>query len=207
MTAAASPLVATPAGTSTPGSTAGPHRLHRTTWLTAPALLAGYGLIRLIPGAKRPGIGWTSGHSALLAGLLLFGLLLHRLYRLTAERGRIAAPLGLSLSLVGLAASLAQTSIDLYVGLRTSTKAQQNHLFAQIQAHPGVLPAVYQIGPLFFYVGLLALLTVLAARRRLPVRSPLLVLAGTVAMAASLDLMPVGAALYALALAPLRRAN
>lgn len=108
---------------------------------------------------------------------------------------------------MGLAASLAQTSIDLYVGLRTSTKAQQNHLFAQIQAHPGVLPAVYQIGPLFFYVGLLALLTVLAARRRLPVRSPLLVLAGTVAMAASLDLMPVGAALYALALAPLRRAN
>lgn len=107
---------------------------------------------------------------------------------------------------MGLAASLAQVAIDLYTGLRAADSADQSRMFAQIQSHPGVLPVVYQIGPLFFYLGLLALLTVLAVRRRVPVWSPLLVLVGTVAMAASLDLMTVGAVAYALALAPLRRA-
>ncbi|MCX4746313.1 hypothetical protein OG455_12370 [Kitasatospora sp. NBC_01287] len=175
--------------------------------IAAPALLGVYGLIRLIPGSKQPGAGWTTGHTALLAALLLFGVLAHQLHRLAAERGRIAAGTGFGLFLVGLAASLAQVSIDLWVGLRTSTEAQQNALFAQIQSHPGVLPAVYQIGPLFFYLGLLVLLTVLAVRRRLPFWSPALLLVATLAMAASLDLMTVGAVLYALALAPLGRAR
>ncbi|WP_051969547.1 hypothetical protein [Kitasatospora azatica] len=189
----ASAVVSTPAGSL------------RIRQLAAPALLGGYGLIRLVPGSKQPGLGWTTGHLALLAALLLFGEIFHQLYRLTRERGRVAALLGYGTALVGLCCSLGQVVIDLYASLATSTRAEQNHLFEQIQSHPGVLPAFYQVGPLFFYVGLLALLTTLAVRRRLPWWTPVTVLAATVLMAASLDLMTVGAALYALALLPLSR--
>jgi hypothetical protein len=180
----------------------GSPQLHR---LAAPALLGVYGLVRLIPGSRQPGLGWTAGHLALLAGLLLFGGLLHVLHRTARERGPVAALLGYGTALVGLCCSLGQIGIDLYTGVVCGTRAEQDHLFAQIQGHPGVLPAFYQVGPLLFYVGLLALLTTLAVRRRLPWWSPVAMVAGTVLMAASLDLMTLGAALYALALLPLAR--
>lgn len=58
-----------------------------------------------------------------------------------------------------------------------------------------------------FWVGLLALVTLLALfrRGRVPGRSPLLVLAGTVMMAMSLDLLTAGAVCVGLALYPMRR--
>ncbi|MDH6135799.1 hypothetical protein P3T37_005216 [Kitasatospora sp. MAA4] len=178
-------------------------RLHTTAYLAAPALLATYGVVRLLDGQHGPGPGWTTGHLALLGSLLMFGVVMHGLYRAAAARGPVAPGVAFGAGLLGLGASLGQVGIDLYVGLRTVDSAGKDRLFEQIQSHPGVLPVFYTVLPLFFYVGLLGLAGVLAVRRLVPFRSPLLVLAATVLMAASLDLMPVGAALLALATAPL----
>lgn len=178
---------------------------HSCAYLAAPALLGTYGVVRLLDGHHGPGPGWTTGHLALLAGLAAFGVVLRGLYRAAAVRGRVSAAIALGVALVGLAASLGQTGIDLYVGLRAADSAAKDRLFEQIQSHPGVLPVFYTVLPVFFYLGLLGLLGILAVRRLVPLRSPLLVLAATVLMAASLDLLAVGAALYALALAPLAR--
>jgi hypothetical protein len=59
-------------------------------------------------------------------------------------------------------------------------------------------------GPLLFEVGLLALLVQLAVLRprRLPVSSPVLFVGGVVLIGINLDLLPLGAALFWLALAP-----
>ncbi|MCX5212343.1 hypothetical protein OG689_24190 [Kitasatospora sp. NBC_00240] len=178
--------------------------------IAAPALLGLYGGIRLLAGSRAPGPGWTAGHTALLAGLLLFVPVFAELRRLVAPRrpaGRAAANLMSGLAYAGLLASAGQSVIDLYVGARAADRAEQNRLFDQIQGHPGVLPAFYTVGPVLFHLGLLALLVTLAAgrARRVPVWSPVLVLAGTVLMAADLDLITIGAALWLAALAPLAR--
>ncbi|MFC9325297.1 hypothetical protein [Kitasatospora sp. NPDC057015] len=185
-------------------------RVTRVASIAAPALLGLYGGIRLLAGSRAPGPGWTVGHAALLAGLLLFVPVFAELRRLVAPRrpaGRVAADLLAGLAHAGLLASVGQTVIDLYVGARAADRAEQNVLFDRIQGHPGVLPAFYTVGPVLFYVGLLALLVTLATgrARRVPVWSPVLVLAGTVLMAADLDFITIGAALWLAALAPLAR--
>ncbi|MFJ1703185.1 hypothetical protein [Kitasatospora sp. NPDC088346] len=165
-----------------------------------PVLLAVYGAVRLLPGSKEPGAGWLAGHAALLAGMLLFGVVLVALHR-AAGRRRVLAGLSLGTAALGLAASLGQVGVDLYVGAVAADKAAQRELFERIQDHPGVVPALYSVGPLLFYVGLLALLV--GAVRLVRPRGPVLMLAGTAVMAADLDLMVLGAALYLAALAPL----
>ncbi|MFJ6383026.1 hypothetical protein ACIQI7_23880 [Kitasatospora sp. NPDC092039] len=183
-----------------------------TSWAVvgAPALMALYGGIRLVPGSRGPGPGWTAGHTAMLAGLLLFAPLLLALHRRLSPRGtagRIAVGAALGTAFAGLLCSLAQIGIDLVVGLAAADKAEQSRLFDRVQDVPGVLPAVYQVGPLLFHVGLLALLTAAAAgrSRALPRWSPALVLLGTLASGVDLALIPLAAACYLLALAPLAR--
>ncbi|MFF2075663.1 hypothetical protein ACFVXG_13030 [Kitasatospora sp. NPDC058162] len=177
----------------------------------APALMALYGGIRLVPGSREPGLGWTLGHTAMFAGLLLFAPVFLALRRLIAPRGtlpgRLAAGAALGTAFAGLAASLAQIGIDLYVGLASATKDEQSRLFERIQSVPGVLAAVYKVGPLLFYVGLLALLVAAAvgAARTLRWWSPVLMLVGTVASAADLAFIPLAAACYLVALSPLVR--
>ncbi|MFG2903639.1 hypothetical protein ACGF13_01015 [Kitasatospora sp. NPDC048286] len=176
----------------------------------APALMALYGGIRLVPGSRAPGPGWTAGHAAMFAGLLLFVPVLLALYRRLAPRGtagRVGAGAALGAAFAGLLCSLAQIGVDLVVGLVAADKAEQSRLFDRVQGVPGVLPAVYQVGPLLFYVGLLALLTAAAAgrSRALPWWSPALVLLGTLATGVDLALIPLAAACYLLALAPLAR--
>jgi len=174
--------------------------------LASPVLLAVYGGIRLIPGSRQPGVGWTAGHTALFVAMLLLGLGFVELRRRIAARtaaGRAGAGLALGVGLAGLAASLGQVGIDLYVGAVAADKAEQHELFDRIQSHAGVVPAFYSVGPLLFYVGLLALVSGVAVARRVPWWSPVLVLVATVVMAASLDLLSVGALLYLVAFAPL----
>ncbi len=70
-----------------------------------------------------------------------------------------------------------------------------------------MLPAAfYSLGPLLFEVGLAALLIQLAVLRprRLPWWSPVPFLGGLVLISIDLDLLPVGAALFAFALAQQR---
>ncbi|MBD0669862.1 hypothetical protein BU198_03820 [Streptomyces sp. CBMA156] len=173
--------------------------------------MALYGGIRLLPGSREPGPGWTTGHAAMFAGLLLFAPLLLALRRLLAPggttAGRFAAGAALGTAVTGLACSLTQIGIDLVVGLTAADGAEQSRMFDRVQDVPGVLPAVYQVGPLLFHVGLLALLTAAAAGRSRALRwwSPVLVLLGTLASGADLAFVPVAAACYLLALAPLAR--
>ncbi|MFJ2866327.1 hypothetical protein [Kitasatospora sp. NPDC087314] len=177
----------------------------------APVLMALYGGIRLVPGSREPGLGWTAGHTAMFAGLLLFAPVLLGLHGLLARRGttagRLVAGAALGTAFAGLAASLVQIGIDLYVGLAAADKAEQSRLFDRVQGAPGVLPAVYQVGPLLFYVGLLALLVAASVgpARTLRWWSPVLMLVGTAASGVDLALIPLAAACYLAALAPLAR--
>lgn len=140
-----------------------------------------------MPGSREPGLGWTAGHTAMFAGLLLFAPVLLALHGLLARRGttagRLVAGAALGTAFAGLAASLVQIGIDLYVGLAAADKAEQSRLFDRVQGVPGVLPAVYQVGPLLFYVGLLALLVAASVgpARTLRWWSPVLMLVGTAA--------------------------
>ncbi|MER5862514.1 hypothetical protein [Kitasatospora sp. NPDC002040] len=167
--------------------------------LAAPLLVGLYGAIRLLPGSKEPEAGWLLGHAALLAGLLLFVPVLLELRRRVASR--LLSTVALTVAGTGLAASVGQTLIDLWVGAVAVDKADQRRLFGEVQDVPGVLPVFYTVLPTLFYLGLLVLL--FAAVRRIPVWSPLLVLVATVMMAMDLDLMTPGALLFALALRPL----
>ncbi|MEU9074938.1 hypothetical protein ACFYUY_16175 [Kitasatospora sp. NPDC004745] len=186
------------------------HRLTPYAAVAAPALMALYGGIRLVPGSRAPGLGWTAGHTAMFAGLLLFAPVLVALRGLLAPRsaaGRAAAGAALGTAFAGLACSLVQIGIDLYVGVVAADKADQSRLFDRVQGVPGVLPLVYQVGPLLFYVGLLALLVAAAAgpARALRWWSPVLMLVGTAASGVDLALIPVAAVCYLAALAPLVR--
>ncbi|MEU6878525.1 hypothetical protein [Streptomyces sp. NPDC046712] len=180
--------------------------LTRVSFFAAPLLLIAYGSVRLfVPGSKAPGFGWTLGHFAFLFGVMFFGVACVGLWRMAvagggAVRRRIGA-VGLVAGLIGVGAAFAQAVIDLVVGFHAVDKAEMKELFAQVQEYPGVMPVVYTVGPVFLYIGLIALLATLTGRHA--VRALVLVLLGTVAMAASLDLMPIGGLCYLLALAPL----
>ncbi|MEV4556588.1 hypothetical protein AB0K51_06270 [Kitasatospora sp. NPDC049285] len=164
-------------------------------------LLAVYGLVRLVPGSRGIGAGWMVGHLALFAALALLGVGLGELARLGGGRGvwgRIWRDLGWA----GIAASLVQTGIDLYVGAVARNVADRSELFDKVQSVPGVMPVVYTVVPMLVYVGLLGLLVRAVLAGAAPWWSAALVLVGTVVMGASLDFLAVGAVLYGLAFRP-----
>ncbi|MFD7431101.1 hypothetical protein ACFV6Z_29235 [Streptomyces sp. NPDC059818] len=109
--------------------------------------------------------------------------------------------------LLGVAAVTVQAVIDLAVGFVAADDRAMSDMFEKVQDVPGVMPVVYTAVPMLFWLGLLALVTLLAFLRRneVPAWSPLLVLAGTVMMAVSLDLLTAGALCIGLALFPVRR--
>ncbi|WLQ35864.1 hypothetical protein P8A18_21620 [Streptomyces castrisilvae] len=180
--------------------------------LAGPALMAGYGVVRLAGravGDYGPGVWWSVAHVLFLAGVLAFVPVFLGLRRPAGVRGggrtgiRVAAAVGL----LGAAAVAVQASVDLVVGFLAADKRAMSDMFEKVQDVPGVVPAVYSVVPMLFWLGLLALVTLLAFFRRdvVPARSPLLVLAGAVTMAVSLDLLAAGALCIGLALYPVRR--
>lgn len=182
--------------------------LTRTAFITAPLCMLAYGAIRLSDPGHGPGLAWTSGHLALIVGVMLFGAVFVGLYRLTESAttaGRLSASAATFLGLAGTLAVVAQAAIDLIVGFRSASRPAMNRLFEQIQSHPGVMPAVYTVGPMLFYVGLVWIVVQLAAQRRISSWRPVMVVIGTATMAASLDLIPLGAVLFCAALSPLAR--
>jgi hypothetical protein len=188
------------------------HALTRISFLAAPMLILVYGVVRLIGGLYGshggPGLVWTAGHALFLAGLVLFGAVLFGLRGLlsgTTRAHRLAADVTIVVACVGLIAFVRVAVIDLVVGLRAADPTAMSRLLGQFEDFPGVLPAAfYQVGPLLFQVGLFLLLTRLALLRprRLPRWSPVLFLLGAVLIGIDLDLLPLGAALFWLALAP-----
>ncbi|MFG2991234.1 hypothetical protein ACGFZK_18445 [Streptomyces sp. NPDC048257] len=179
--------------------------LTRAAFVAAPLCMLAYGTIRLSDPDHGPGPAWTAGHIALLAGVLQFALILPALHRLTGPArgaGRIGAGVATLLGLAGALAVSTQAAIDLAVGFRAADRPEMARLFEEIQSHPGVLPAVYTVGPVLFYVGLLWLLVHLAVQRRVSPWRPVMVLLGTATTAVSLDLLPLGALFFTAALLP-----
>ncbi|MEU6013718.1 hypothetical protein ABZ826_06485 [Streptomyces sp. NPDC047515] len=188
------------------GGTAG------TALLAGPALMAGYGVVRLTGravGDYGPGVWWTAAHLLFLAGVLAFVPVFLGLWRLAGERGgkRVAVGAAAWAGLLGTAAVAVQAVIDLGVGFVAADEQAMSDLFGRVQDIPGVMPLVYTVVPMLFWFGLLGLVTLLAFFRRDLVRAwaPMAVLAGTVLMAMSLDLLPAGALCIGLALFPVRR--
>ncbi|ETK34348.1 hypothetical protein [Microbispora sp. ATCC PTA-5024] len=171
----------------------------------APLLFAAYGVARIIDGldgSRGPGAAWTIGHLCFLAGLILFVPVMHRLWKLT---GGAAATAGYAMGLAGALSLAVQFTIDLVVGFLSADHEAMGPRFEAVKAVPGVDPLVYTVVPQVFYVGLLVLTTLLAARRSVPWWSPALVLAQAVIPLVSKDLIPLAAALLVLALAPVAR--
>ncbi|THA32372.1 hypothetical protein E6R18_14290 [Streptomyces sp. A1277] len=181
-------------------------------FLAGPALMAGYGVVRLIGravGDYGPGVWWSVAHVLFLAGVGAFVPVFLGLRQPAGVRGgrRTAVRVAVGAGLLGAAAVAVQATIDLVVGLLAADKQAMSDMFEKVQDVPGVMPVVYSVVPMLFWLGLLALVTLLAFFRRdeVPARSPLLVLAGAVLMVMSLDLLTAGALCIGLALFPLRR--
>jgi hypothetical protein len=190
--------------------------LARTSFLAAPAFVLAYGVVRLaggVDGRDGPGLAWTAGHALFLVGLVLFSGVLFGLRRqvpATTGGHRLTANVAIVVAGVGLVAFVRVAIIDLVVGLRAADHAAMSKLFGQLDDFPGVLPGgFYAVGPLLFEIGLLALLVQLAVirPRRLPVSSPVLFFLGVVLIGINLDLLPLAAVLFWLALAPAALAN
>ncbi|MGW0780884.1 hypothetical protein [Streptomyces sp. NPDC002913] len=168
--------------------------------LIAPLLLVLYGLLRLVDGLDGdhgPGLAWNLGHTLFLFGFLLFGVVtlgLRALVLRTRPGGRLVANAATGVSLLGIACFLWVILGD---------------LFADLAASAPLPEPLEMIGPLAFQGGWLTLLVMLVATspRLLPVRSPLLVLAGFLLFAVDLDLLPVGGLLLMAGLAPVARAS
>ncbi|MFE3761555.1 hypothetical protein ACFXPI_07295 [Streptomyces sp. NPDC059104] len=180
--------------------------LTRAAFVAAPLLILAYGAIRLTDPDHGPGPVWTTGHLALTVAMLSFVPVFARLWALArpeaGRAGRLSAGAATVLGLAGTLAVTVQACIDLYVGFRATDRPGMERLFEQVRSHPAVVPAVYEVGPLLFYVGLIWILVQLSARRRVSLWSPLAAVAGTATAAVGgLDLMPLAAAFYCASLA------
>ncbi|MEV0456631.1 hypothetical protein [Catellatospora methionotrophica] len=174
--------------------------------MTAPLLLAAYGVVRIIgksDGVYGPGWDWQAAHLLALAGVFLFVPGVLHLGRLLPRgpwrTGTVAV------TMFGLAASAVQFSADIWFALRADDKAGMQALSGDFGDIPGVDLVVYQVGPQLFFVGLLTL-TILAARAgRMPWWSPVVLLTGIVLPPVTLDLLPLSGLLIAAALWPATR--
>ncbi|MEU2022887.1 hypothetical protein ABZ565_12045 [Streptomyces sp. NPDC016469] len=186
--------------------------LDTRVFLLAPALMAGYGLVRAAGramGDYGPGPWWTAAHVLFLAGVLAFVPVLLGLRSPDGVRGgrRAGLRMAAGAGVLGAAVVAVQAVIDLAVGFLAADDQSMSDMFEKVQDVPGVMPAVYTVLPMLFWLGLLALVTLLAFFRRgaVPGWSPLLVPAGIVMMALSLDLLAPGALCIGLGLFPMRR--
>ncbi|MFI6927500.1 hypothetical protein ACIBIZ_46740 [Nonomuraea spiralis] len=178
----------------------------RSAYIAAPLLVLAYGLIRIadgFDGTRGPGLAWTTGHLAFSAALILFIVIFRDMWRIL-DRNRIATT-SLVIGLVGIVCAFAQFAIDIVVGLMSADHDAMSVLWEQIQAVPGVSPAVYSVGPALFYLAQLALVIHLAVRRQVKPWMPVLVLLNVVVPLVSLDLIPVGAVIMLVAFWPLAR--
>lgn len=171
--------------------------------------MTAYGLIRLTDSEHGPGFAWSLGHLCFLASVLCFIPIVLEMRRM-AVRGRGPAARGLAgagavTGVLGVVAVVAQAVIDLFVGFLSEDHEAMRELFQRVKSHAGVEPAVYTVGPLLFYVGLLLLMAQLAALRRIAAWRPAVVVAGIVVTGVSLDLLPLAGLLFLLAFAPLGR--
>jgi hypothetical protein len=155
----------------------------KSTAITAPLLLLGYGVLRWFDGRDghhdKTGFTWRAGHVLFFLAMVLFAV--------------IAVRLGAGTTLGRLAAVVAVAGVLSFLWVITGD------LFPSFPDLPGPLSAA---GPLLFVLGTAVLLF-----RRLPWWSPALFLAGFIAISVNLDLLPAAALLILGAFAPLARAS
>jgi hypothetical protein len=184
----------------------------RICYVAAPACLLGYGILRLIDGldgSHGPGPAWSAGHLLFLASMLLFAIVLYGLWQ-ALPRYRAAGAVAVVAGVVGVLAFCRVILVDLIVGFESVDRAAMNRDYGRYDGFPGGLPsgftgALDNVGPPLLIVGLLTLTILLASLRprRLRWWSPVAILAGFVAISASLDLLPLGGALLGVALLPM----
>ncbi|MFF0742578.1 hypothetical protein ACFYVL_19485 [Streptomyces sp. NPDC004111] len=191
----------------TPSGLVRPAGFTRFALVAAPVSLVVYGAVRLLSERGTPGTGWTLGHLAMLVGVLLFVPVLRQLYRSAPASRRPAASAALLVTGAGLLATAVQAAIDLVSGLIAEDRPAMREIFRQVKAVPGVEPVVYGVVPQLFFVGLVVLAALTAASVRTRILMVTALVAGTVCMAVSLDLLPVGGLCMLLALAPLLAAG
>jgi hypothetical protein len=169
-------------------------RLIKICALAAPALLLVYGLLRFVDGLdgdRGNGPAWDLGHIAFFLGIALFAVLAVavRGFRPPAARWQRALLDGaVAAAVFGAGCFLWVITGDLSEGFKDAAP----------------LPDLLEMaGPLLFQVGLLTLLGRLVVLRRLPVWSPVATFLGFLAIAVSLDLLPLAAVLIGAALLPL----
>ncbi|MFD6891263.1 hypothetical protein [Streptomyces sp. NPDC059957] len=178
----------------------------RTAFFAAPVLTGAYGVIRILDGldgSRGPGFAWSLGHLCFLGALVLF-VQGFAAMRAMAGGGKLSA-VGLWTGVAGAVALAGQFAIDLVVGFMSADRGAMEELFTRVQDIPGMLPVIYEFGPLLFFVGQLILVSQLAARRVLKPWAPVLVLVNAVLPLVGKDLIPVGAVLLLVAFAPLCR--
>ncbi|MFC5750756.1 hypothetical protein [Actinomadura rugatobispora] len=197
--------------TALPGRRVGPLETPtRFAFHAAPACMLVYGVVRVFDGRDGqygPGLAWTVGHVFFLAALLLLGVVIAGLYRTVptgGRAGRAAAAVAAVVGLAGLLTFVRVAVVDIVVGLRAADATEKRALARLYADAPDVLPKLlYDIGPLFFELGLFALLLHLALGRpqRVSWWSLALIAFGFLAITVELDLLPVAAALIWLGMA------
>ncbi|MBA9002719.1 hypothetical protein [Thermomonospora cellulosilytica] len=118
-------------------------------------------------------------------------------------QGSRAADVAAVVGLAGLVPFVRVAVVDLIVGVRAADRAEMDALSEQYDDIPGAL--YWEAGPLLFQIGLFALLVLLAVGRRVPAWSPVALVLGFAALMADLDLLPLGALLFGVALGPVVR--
>jgi hypothetical protein len=157
--------------------------------LDAPLLLLAYGLLHLIDGldgAYGPGLAHNLASPAFLAAMILFGVFAAAVRPLVPSGARTVAAVAATTTLAGTACFLWSIAGDL------------------TGAFPDAVP-VRIAGLLLLALGMLTLLGLLVAARRVPAWSPLLFGAGIAAIIINVGYLPLGALIILAALAPLAR--
>ncbi|WP_229073438.1 hypothetical protein [Actinoplanes sp. DH11] len=168
----------------------------RRAAIAAPVLMFVYGVFRFadgLDGDRGNGVAWDAGHVAFFVAMVLFGVLTLALRPFVpAGAQRIGTGAAVA-ALFGVGCFLWVIAGDLSDGFR--------------EAAP--LPdALATGGAALFPIGMIILLGLMVAARRAPVRSPLLLGAGMVAITVNLDLLPIASLVVLAALIPVaRRAN
>ncbi|MEU4470545.1 hypothetical protein [Micromonospora sp. NPDC023888] len=178
----------------------------RPAFIAAPVLVMSYGIIRLVDGLdgeRGPGPAWTIGHVAFIGALVAFVSVFWQMRRMTG--GRVLATVFATAGTVGALALITQFSIDLVAGLLSTDNYGMSMIIHQVRTLPGISQLAYDFGPYAFYLGQLALVVLLAVRRRVKVWTPVLVLADLATPFIDKDLIPLGSVLLLVSFLPLAR--
>ncbi|MFF4774519.1 hypothetical protein ACFY05_16835 [Microtetraspora fusca] len=176
----------------------------RIAFVAAPLLVLAYGVIRILDGldgVRGPGLAWTSGHLAFIGALALFVPVSWHMRRL-AGRGTLST-VSTVIGFAGSLALLAQFVIDIAVSFMATDRAGMDAIFTQVQAVPGVLFVVYNVVPVLFYVGQLALIVQLTVQRHVKIWVPFVYVLNVLMPLVDKDLIPVGAILMLVSFIPI----